>query len=262
MKYLILIDIDGTLETDNKSVSSRVTDTIKKITKQGHIVVLASGRPRYNVINEKNKTNSSNYIISSNGAEIFDDTNNMVIYGTYLPVNELLQILNYATKLKVKIKIAKENFEYINYQKENNCQILIDDLKKVITPNIKQVMFISHSNIKLEKLKKYITKISNIKIVKESTYNQTPWFSIINQNASKGNMLKILAKHLNIPLENTIAIGNDYNDLSMLNAAHNSYATENANNIVKAHAKYITYSNNQDGVAIVLEKIMQEKNIK
>ena len=103
--------------------------------------------------------------------------------------------------------------------------------------------------------------MSNIKIIRESTYNQTPWFSIVNQEASKGNMLKILADKLNIPIKNTIAIGNDYNDLSMINSAHDGYAMANANNIVKTHAKYITYSNNDDGVAIALEKIMQEKNI-
>ena len=47
----------------------------------------------------------------------------------------------------------------------------------------------------------------------------------------------------------------------MINSAHDGYAMANANNIVKTHAKYITYSNNDDGVAIALEKIMQEKNI-
>ncbi|MFR2585936.1 MAG: Cof-type HAD-IIB family hydrolase [Bacilli bacterium] len=260
MKYLILIDIDGTLENDKNVVSPKTIKAIEKITNQGHIVVLASGRARCSVIKVKNQIHSSNYIITSNGAEIYNTFNNLIVYGSYLPIKELLQICNYASKLKIKIKIAKGNYEYINYPKENNYQTIINDFKTIINQNIKQVMFISQNN-KLKKLKSYIKKMSNIKIIRESTYNQTPWFSIVNQGASKGNMLKILADKLNIPIKNTIAIGNDYNDLSMINSANDSYAMANANNIVKTHAKYITYSNNDDGVAIALEKIMQEKNI-
>ena len=82
------------------------------------------------------------------------------------------------------------------------------------------------------------------------------WFSIVNSNCSKGNAIKILIKYLNLPIENTIAIGNDKNDISMFEVVGLSVAVANASEDIKNKVDYITLSNDEDGVALFLESLL------
>ena len=67
--------------------------------------------------------------------------------------------------------------------------------------------------------------------------------------------MKKLAEHLNIPMCNTVAIGNDNNDLSMIQVARVGVAVGNATDELKKVANFITNSNDEDGVAKFLEKL-------
>lgn len=69
--------------------------------------------------------------------------------------------------------------------------------------------------------------------------------------------MTIVSKYLNVPIENTIAIGNDKNDISMFEAAGLSVAVANASDYIKNKVDFITLSNDEDGVAIFLEKILK-----
>ena len=90
-----------------------------------------------------------------------------------------------------------------------------------------------------------------------TTAGYDSWFTIGNSSANKGNALITLAKYLNIDIKDTIAIGNDYNDISMLKEAGLSICVENSLEEVKQESNYITSSNNEDGVALVLEKMLK-----
>ena len=102
-------------------------------------------------------------------------------------------------------------------------------------------------------------KISQLNMVDSSNFNKDyKSFSMISSNASKGNALKILANYLNIPMKNTIAIGNDKNDISMIKMAEIGVAVANATDDLKKYAKVITDSNDEDGVANYLEKLLKD----
>ena len=68
-----------------------------------------------------------------------------------------------------------------------------------------------------------------------------------------------MSDYLNIPIENTIAIGNDKNDISMFEVAGLSVAVDNASDDIKSKVDYITLSNDEDGVAVFLEEILVKK---
>lgn len=117
-------------------------------------------------------------------------------------------------------------------------------------------MIIGKEHEKIFQFQDYITNNLKVSIVDSSnTKKEEIWFSIVDGNASKGNALKTLAKYINVPLSNTIAIGNDFNDLSMFKVAGQSVAVANASEDVKAAASIIVEDNNSDGVAIFLEKL-------
>ena len=67
----------------------------------------------------------------------------------------------------------------------------------------------------------------------------------------------IISQYLNIPLKNTIAIGNDKNDISMFDVAGLSVAVANASDDIKSKVDYVTLSNDEDGVAIFLETLIK-----
>ena len=85
---------------------------------------------------------------------------------------------------------------------------------------------------------------------------QEYYFSIISENSSKGVALLKLANYLNISFENTIAIGNDNNDLSMIRVAGVGVSVANATSDLKKSADLIIKSNDEDGVAIYLESLL------
>ncbi len=74
--------------------------------------------------------------------------------------------------------------------------------------------------------------------------------------ANKGNGVKVLTDMLNIPIEQVLAIGDSFNDISMLDVAGLGVAVANAPDEVKAHADFITLPNNHDGVAHAIEKFI------
>ena len=84
------------------------------------------------------------------------------------------------------------------------------------------------------------------------------YFFIENKESSKGNAIKKFCEILNIDLKNTIAIGDDYNDISMFKVVGHSVVMENANNEVKKYADEITMSNEREGVAIFLENLLKK----
>ena len=89
--------------------------------------------------------------------------------------------------------------------------------------------------------------------------NSTIYFDIANIDSNKGNAVNKLLKILNIKKDETIAIGDDNNDLSMFEEVGYKVAVDNAIDIVKEKADEITLSNDEDGVAVFLEKLMEEK---
>ena len=75
----------------------------------------------------------------------------------------------------------------------------------------------------------------------------------------KAHSIEVLINHLGIQKENTIACGDGFNDLTMIKYAHVGVAMANATDVVKENADYITKSNNEDGIAHVIEKFILEK---
>ena len=122
-------------------------------------------------------------------------------------------------------------------------------------------MYIDENEKNVLKIKHIMKNLDRVMIVneisKEDTYYEK-WFSLGNNDASKGNALCFLADYFNIPIKNTIAIGNDYNDISMFNKSGYSVCVANASEEIKNMVDYVTSSNDDDGVAIFLESILKK----
>ncbi len=260
MKYLIAIDSDGTLRHSNGYISDKTKEIIKKVVDRGNTVVICTARPRYYTLKISNEVGLNEYLISSNGTEVYDNINKKNIYCKYLPKEECKIIYEDAKNLGLRVMFVTENTEYVTMFTRNNSQILLDDnnFEKLLKKDIKQIMIISKSKELVKKYKSLIEQKSNLYVVDSSREDKEElWFSVICSNSSKGDSLKFLAEYLDIPIKNTIAIGNDNNDISMIDIAGLGVAVANATAELKKHADYITKSNDEDGVAVFLETLIK-----
>ena len=260
MKYLIAIDSDGTLRHSDGNISDKTKKIIKKVVHCGNIVVICTARPRYYTLKVSNEVGLNEYLISSNGTEIYDNVNKKNIYSTFLPKEECKIIYQETKKLGLRVMFVAENTEYVTMFTRNDSQILLDDnnVDILLKKEIKQIMIISKEKELVKKYKSSVEQKSNLCVVNSSGEDKEElWFSVISSDSSKGNSLKVLAEYLDIPIKNTIAIGNDNNDISMIDIAGFGVAVENSTDQLKKHADYITKSNDEDGVAVFLETLIK-----
>lgn len=257
MKKLICLDLDGTLLKNNGTVSKNTIDVITKVQNQGNEVVICTARARNFAINISKKLNASGYVITSNGAEIYDYRNNKVIYSDGIDKSIVEDIWKYCQSIGFKISLAIEDKEYANV-KFRNGQTVIEKYSKLTNDyrNIKQCMVVSDDYIKLTKYLKICIKNKNVKlsadkvILEECGY----WFSLLSPIANKGNGIYQLSKKLNINKENIISFGNDLNDVTMFKNSGYSIAVSNSEEQLLNLADEITLSNEEDGVAEWLKK--------
>ena len=265
----IFIDIDGTLRDSNKNLSSRTIKAIKKITDKGILVILCSGRPRKYTEQISKECFASKYIITSSGGMIYDYEENKVLYVNEMNKEALIKLYEIANPEDVRFIMNVGEGRVVNKEKHADQEIQLDeDIKDFVYNNPVVQCTIADSNF--DKIKKLIPKIDKVKNVEIKNRHKsllddkfkddkTVFCDIANTNSNKGNAVKKLLEILNISKEDTIAIGDDNNDLSMFEQVGYRVAVDNAIDIVKEKADEITLSNDEDGVAVYLEKLQNER---
>ncbi len=261
MKKLVLIDSDGTLRKDNGNVSLYSKLEIFKNRKCGNYVILATGRPRYHSILVSKRNFFYPIVVSSHGAEIYNYETKEVLYGVYLDKEICKLLIEFANKEDIRIAIAIKNLEYVNKKPINKNQVLFSKFEDIENSDyIQSCMFIDS----LEKINiaRDFLKKSNIKetdFYEEKDGRVAFWISVSNENATKGNALKFLEEYLDINHKDTYAIGNGYNDISMIKAAYHGLVVANAYSYVRKHSDMVIDSNNKDGIRKFLKSIRKNR---
>ncbi|MDF2802971.1 MAG: HAD-superfamily hydrolase, subfamily [Anaerocolumna sp.] len=267
MAYEILVlDIDGTLTNSNKDISPKTLDAIMSIQERKHTVVLASGRPTPGITALADKLRLSHYggyILSYNGAKIINCKTGEVIYEKVLPADIIPSL--HAAAIQHNVGIISYEGDHVitdmdideymmKEAKINSIPIkAIKDFPNYITFPVNKCLITGHGDKLAEiepKMKEQFGDRINI-------YRSEPFFlELMPHNIDKANSLKELLKYLNLTNEQMISCGDGYNDLSMIEYAGMGVAMANAQEIVKKAANYITFSNDEDGVAHVIEEFM------
>ena len=267
-RKLILIDSDDTIKRSNGNISKRTKKAILRNQMIGNVVVICTARPRYQTIDVMKESGAGNIIISSNGSEIYDVAKDKIINSSFIDNDEVNKLIECAYSRDIRLILTAGNYDYATKDIRNSNQLLLskdDFINQLKNINIKQCMFIDTKIDEIYKLKEQLCQDKNISIVNEINENdpyEEKWFSVASASASKGNALEFLANYLAIPLKNTVAIGNDKNDISMFNSCGFSIAVNNAPDYIKKMVDYVTLSNDEDGVAIVLEGFIKNSDNK
>ena len=259
---LVFIDSDETLKKTDGTISNKAKKAIEENRKVGNKIIICTARPRYQTLEVMKESGSDSIIVSSNGSEIYDSYDNKIIFNSFVDTDSVVKMVKYAYSKDIRLILTMEDYDYVTKEIRNPNQKLLSNsnyIKDLVECNVKQCMFIDKKSDEIYKIKNILSNDNKLHIVDEINENSTyeeKWFSVSNSNCSKGNALKILSKYLNIPIENTIAIGNDKNDISMFEVAGLSVAVANASDDIKCKVNYVTLSNDEDGVAAFLETLI------
>lgn len=265
MKYkVIVLDLDGTLTNSNKKISPKTKAILIDAQKKGLKVVLASGRPTYGVLplaEELELKRYGGYILSYNGANIIDCSTDEMLFGSTLPEDSIPVIADLAKQYQVDLlsyegdSIITDNKENIYAMKESKINQLplrqVGAMEDYIHFPVTKFIMLGDS----DHLVKVESPVRDTLGEHFSVYRSEGYFlEIMPENIDKAQSLERLLAHLELSKEQMIACGDGFNDLSMLEYAGLGVAMENAIPQAKEIADYVTASNDEDGIAQVVEK--------
>lgn len=260
---LIFIDSDDTLKKNDGTISERTKKAIQENIKNGNRIIICTARPRYQTLEVMKEAGADSIIVSSNGAEIYDSNDNKIIFNSFIDKDLVIVLVEYAYSKNIRLILTMDDYDYVTKEIRNPNQRLLsntDYIDELDECNVKQCMFIDKKSDEIYKIRNILSKNDKLHIVDEISDNnlyEEKWFSVANLKCSKGNALMAVSKYLNIPIENTIAIGNDKNDISMFEVSGLSVAVANASDDIKNKVNHITLSNDEDGVAVFLETLIK-----
>ncbi|EEL52445.1 Cof-type HAD-IIB family hydrolase [Bacillus cereus] len=278
---LIALDMDGTLLSSNLEISKENLQAIRTAQAAGHIVMICSGRAKEDALKLLEEYRLSIPVGASNGAIVYVDgkvinarcLQNDKVYklakllesegfpyklytnkGVYAPSTWQEKVMHAFEENKHALEVSLEELERITEkQKKAN---LITDFKKIedVVDNpeleVSKFFILTFNAEHRSQLLHVLQKDTEIMVTASAPTN----LEIMDKHGHKGNGLQEMASYFNIPIQDTIAIGDNFNDVPMLEVAGLSVAMGNAEEDVKKLCDVVTLTNDEHGVAHAIEQ--------
>ena len=259
---LVITDMDGTLLNSNHEVSSLFFELFKALKKQNILFIAASGRPYYSIIEKLSSIKDDIIIVAENGGIMMKKDELLLsipINREYLMNVESLIDSNsdihpvFCTKSKAYFKNTSNSL--IDLLKEYYpIADVIENINEIEEDIIKIALYHSEDSEKyIYPLFKHFEQHYKIKI------SGKHWVDISDDLAHKGHAISLIQQSYNISNQETLVFGDYENDIEMLKLGTFSFAMENAHKNVKRIANYMTKSNDNFGVELILEKLINSK---
>ena len=267
MKYkMIVLDLDGTLTNNKKEITPRTKHALMQAQAAGVHVVLASGRPTYGIVplaEELKLKDNGGYILAFNGGKIIDCTNNEVLFEQKLDEQLVPILFQEAKKAGMEIltyqgegiAATNKDDEYVQHEAFINKMPVTqyDDFLNQLVYPINKCLIVGDPT-PLHELEIRLAKELEGKM---DVYRSADFFlECVPLGIDKARSLDRLISSLGISREEVIACGDGYNDLSMIRFAGLGVAMANAAEDIQSEADFVTLSNEEDGVAHVIERFI------
>ena len=258
---IIAMDFDGTLLTSNKTITDRTRECLINFNNKQYIIIGVTAR---NLLSVKGvlDVNLFDYIILNNGSDIYyvkedrienvSSIENEIVEKIYSLFNNISSQIDFCTPYKylIKTKEKSDNRPVVKY---------IDGLGDVDSSVSRMNVFFENEKDLEENrdlLEKEFDNINVVKMIDTDDKNSRIWLTINPKNANKLTTLKKICNDLNSTIEEVIFFGDGENDLVLIENVGIGVAMENAIDIVKEKADFVTLSNDNDGIVEYLEKNM------
>lgn len=269
MSYkIIFTDLDDTLLNSEKKISSVDKEAIMRAQEAGVKFVLASGRPTfamYDLAKELELDKYGSFILSFNGSIITDCRSRENIFEASLTKEDLHLMYDFAKENKTHILtyiddevVSETESEYID------VEVILTKMPHNLTKSFKET--VNKPAVKCMLLEEP-TYLKEVEAKLKATYGDKysiaiskPFFlEVTKLGVDKGVALRKLVETLGLKIEESIAVGDSYNDLPMLKAAGLAACVENANEDIKKVCSFISKSNNDGGMAYLIDKLIFNK---
>ncbi len=290
MYKLIAIDLDGTLLNSYGEVSKENCEAIKNAINNGIEVVIASGRMKGSIISIAEEIGATNYIISGNGAILYDNKNDKILYESFLNKEKVLKIIKICEENSIYYNIYTENeviaknlnYNVLFYNYENSKKVedkqtkinIIEDVYKYVektNANIVKITICDENQAIFNRIINKLKQINDIDVLDIEHMSRKKIMSgteevnigyyyteIMNKNINKWTAIQELIKNLGIEEKEVIAIGDNVNDKEMVEKAGLGIAIGNSW-LEKEHIGDIFISdNNSNDIAKNITKILQK----
>ena len=269
MKYrLIAMDLDGTLNNDEKKITPRTRDALMAAQAAGIRLALASARPSPGLYKERDALRMQEHrgvLMSYNGGRIVDAATGETLFETSMPIEAAREVLRALEKLPVtpilddgrQFYVTDRTGFKVDYECRNNGMVCdeVENLADFLNfAPVKILMSVDPAQI--AEVQKRIAALlpDDLTVVQTAAF----YLEVIPRAINKGQGILDICRALQMQPEEVVAFGDAENDIPMLRAAGVGVAMGNADPAVKAAADMVTLSNNEDGIAYALEKLLAE----
>ncbi len=251
MQQIAALDLDDTLLCSDGTISPRTLTALQRWQASGRRIVIATGRPPRTIGRSLPEYLHHLPWICYNGAEI--RLGNEPIYQNLVPAADVYEILTQLQRTTPDLLLGLEvdNVLYLNRAANRATPYEVADLLTIDRPAAKVLLF-------SENVEALARLTFDLPVSARALYSaRYPHFiQIIGCRTDKAEALRVLVAEWNMSMDDVVAFGDDTNDVEMVAQSGKGVAVDNAVDEVKAVADCITRSNDEDGVAIILEELL------
>ena len=272
---LIALDLDGTLLDSDKRLSAENAAALARAAEEGIEIVPATGRFYRGMPQNVRELPYVRYVITVNGAEVFDVARQQTVCGSEIPWERAVAVMERLDGLDVIYDCYQDGWGWMTQTLYDQAERYaanvhsLDMIKNLRTPVPELKALLKERASGVQKIQIFFRdmelRAAMLRALPEAFPDLVVTTSIVNnieinsREATKGAALEKLAAHLGIPVEETMAFGDDRNDIPMLLSAGIGVAMENAEEEVKKAADYVTDGCDDDGVANAILRFLWEK---
>lgn len=263
MKYkLMAVDIDGTLLNSKGVMTEKTIAAIKAAVEKGLIFTIASGRPVQGIEYLNDMLGIDVPFITYNGAMVVMGKSKEILYEKNLSAEDALFAIRLGQQFHTTIIVWCQNQLYVNEMNDRTEQykeitggdpILLGDIEALAKRGITKVLWYDEE----KNIEKYQSIIGKSVGNNTNFHISRPIFlEFVDKEASKAIAMEKLGEYYQIDRNEMIAVGDSFNDLSMIKYAGLGVAMGNAKQQIKEQADFVTLTNDEDGVAAVIERFI------
>lgn len=251
MTKLIAFDMDGTLLNSKKKISFLTKRYLIRLTKQGHKIILASGRPSRALLSYYKELKLDTPVICYNGAYTFSPSDdNFTSHEFKFPKDILVQIYdgikpyidNVMCETDKEIFVDKEDKYLGKFFWFDNMIIHVGPINNILDKDPMTMIAKLKDDVKdTSPIDKIVEKFEGLSV---RYWTGSPYFELFFNETSKGASIEKIAEHYNIKKEDIIVFGDAENDVEMFKIAGVSIAMSNGKESLKKHASYVTKKDN------------------
>lgn len=270
MNYkLIALDLDGTLTNSRKEITPRTKEALMVVQERGVRLVLCSGRPVYGIgflADELRMSEFGGYIVAFNGGKVIDWRTQETIMEQKLPDELVPELYRFAEEAGLAVLTHRGKAIVTNRQFDRHVMhnayinrlplLQLDDFLNEVEYPLNKCLIVGEPD-RLQELERIMKPHF---VGRMELYRSQPYFlECVPPGIDKAFSLNVLCEKTGVSAKELMAFGDGWNDVSMIEYAGMGVAMANGCDEIKEKADLITLSNDEDGVAVVLEGFFNEE---